>query len=269
MKCPNCHADIPNDARFCTECGANLQHVNEERLQAASTAASAGLALGQAARQARLEAYVEPGAIISARAYNAVLIGVVAWGLLVNVVLCAFVGDVYRYISPGVFLVIYLVCAFGGIMLAAKSNNAALSFLGYNLVVVPFGLVISTLVHEYGGMDSIVVRDAFVYTLVITLGMLGLEMMFPSFFEKLGGALLGCLIALLVCEVVLLLLRFPQSVTDWIAAGLFSLYIGYDIHRSQQFPKTLDNAVDCALDIYLDIANLFIRLLQIFGKKKR
>ena len=268
MKCPKCHAVIPDNARFCTECGANLQRVREERIQAASSAAGAGLALGQAARQARLEAHVEPGSIISARAYNAVLIGVVVWGLLVNVLLCAYVGDVYRYINPVAFLVIYVVCAFGGIMLAAKSDSAVVSFLGYNLVVVPFGLVVSTLVQEYGGLDSMVVIDAFVYTLVITLGMLGLEMMFPTFFEKLGKALLGCLIALVVCEVVLLLLRVRQNVTDWIAAGMFSLYIGYDIHRSQQFPKTLNNAVDCALDIYLDIANLFIRLLQIFGKKK-
>ena len=56
--------------------------------------------------------------------------------------------------------------------------------------------------------------------------------------------------------------------SDWIAAGLFSLYIGYDVYRSQQFAKTVDNAVDCALDIYLDIANLFIRLLSIMGKKR-
>ena len=57
-------------------------------------------------------------------------------------------------------------------------------------------------------------------------------------------------------------------VTDWIAAGLFSLYIGFDLYRSQQFPKTLDNAVDCALDIYLDIANLFIRLLRVMSRRR-
>ena len=55
--------------------------------------------------------------------------------------------------------------------------------------------------------------------------------------------------------------------TDWIAAGIFSLYISYDIHRSQQFAKAVDNAVDSALDIYLDLANLFIRLLSILARK--
>ena len=50
-------------------------------------------------------------------------------------------------------------------------------------------------------------------------------------------------------------------------AALFSLYIGYDFYRSQQFAKTVDNAVDCALDIYLDIVNLFLALLRIFGNR--
>ena len=55
---------------------------------------------------------------------------------------------------------------------------------------------------------------------------------------------------------------------SWIGAVVFSLYIAYDVWRSQKFPPTLDNAVDSALDIYLDIANLFLELLEIFGKYK-
>ena len=255
MKCPNCNTENPRDARFCAECGAPLQQA-QTHMAETQKAAGAALALGHAARQARLEAAVEPGAIISTRAYNAVMIGVVVWGLLVNVLLCTYVGDVYRYINPVAFLILYFVLAFGGIFIASKSDNAGISFLGYNMVVVPLGLAIAAMVAEY-----------FLYTLVVTLAMLGIEMMFPAFFEKLGMALLGCLIALLLCEVVLLLFRVRQNVTDWIASGLFSVYIAYDIHRSQQFPKTLDNAVDCALDIYLDMANLFLRLLRILGSK--
>ncbi len=267
MICPNCHAQIPDSCRFCTECGANVQGARTAPSQAKAVT-NTGLVLGQAARQARMEADVDPGAVISVRAYNAVMIGVLVWGFLVNVLLCAYVGDVYRYINPIAFLIGYFVCAFAGIMIAGKSSDPFISFLGYNLVVVPFGLAISTVVWEYGGIGAQVVENAFLYTLVVTLSMMGLEMMFPDFFAKLGNALLGVLIGLVVCEAVLLLLRVPQSVTDWVGAGLFSLYIAYDIHRSQQFPKTLDNAVDSALDIYLDIANLFLRLLRIMGRKK-
>ena len=98
-------------------------------------------------------------------------------------------------------------------------------------------------------------------------GMGAVVLIAPGLFEKLGGALLGCLGGLVLCEIVLLLCGVRQTVIDWVASGLFALYIGYDIHRSQKFVKTVDNAVDSALDIYMDIANLFLRLLSLMSKK--
>ena len=41
--------------------------------------------------------------------------------LLVNVILCYAVGDVYRYIPPIPFAILYAVLAFAGIFIAAKS----------------------------------------------------------------------------------------------------------------------------------------------------
>ena len=159
--------------------------------------------------------------------------------------------------------------AFAGVIIAAKSQKPWVSFLGYNMVVVPFGLVISSLVAAYaevpGGTE--IVRDAFLYTMIIAVGMTGAALAFPNFFSKIGGALLGCLFGVLLLEIVLLIFGKDQAAVDWVVAGLFSLYIGYDVWRSQQFPKTVDNAVDCALDIYLDLANLFIRLLSILAKR--
>ncbi len=32
--------------------------------------------------------------------------------------------------------------------------------------------------------------------------------------------------------------------------------------------RTHDNAIDCAVAVYLDFANLFIRLLSLFGARK-
>ena len=268
MNCPYCHSPVKAGSKYCTECGAPLESRSPQPERNAQLAADTGLLLGQAARQARLEASYDREEIIGERAYNGIILAVLLWGLLVNVLLCWYVGDVTRYLNPLVFLIGYLVCAFVGTMIAAKSRKPALSFLGYNLVVVPFGLMISTLVEAYGGVGSRLVYYAFLYTLLISLGMGAAAVSFPKLFEKLGGALLGCLAGLLLCELVLLLFGVRQYVSDWIAAGMFSLYIGFDIHRSQQFTRTVDNAVDCALDIYLDIANLFIRLLRIMGRRK-
>ena len=276
MNCPYCGALIGEHSKYCIQCGAELSGAGRGGEstrsvgggQVAKAAGSTGILLGKAARQARLEAVYEPDQLIGERAYNGILLGVLVWGLLVNVLLCLFIDDVTYYIPPVPFLIGYAVCAIAGIMIACKSNKPLVSFLGYNLVVIPFGLALTTVVAEYGGIRSSLVGYAFLYTLLITVGMTGAALAFPQLFQKLGGALLGVLIGLIVCEVVLLLLGVDQQVSDWLAAGLFSLYIGYDVYRSQQFAKTVDNAVDCALDIYLDIANLFIRLLQIMGKRK-
>ena len=269
--CPYCNAKIKGSPKFCTECGARLPEDSGSSLnhESALLATDAVFASGAQLRQARLAAAVSPDEIISSRAYNGVIAGILLWGLLINVLLCTYAYRFVMQISPVLFMLLYLVCCFAGIRIAARSNNPGISFLGYNMVVVPFGLMIAVFVQDYGGIGAAVVRDAFVYTMLITLGMTAVVIIAPSLFEKLGGALFGCLLGLFLCEIVLLIFRVDQYVTDWLLAGLFSMYIGYDIHRAQQFPKTVDNAVDSALDIYLDIANLFIRLLSILGRRDK
>ena len=270
MKCPSCGAENEAGRNTCSRCGQALGNGMSKGTQMAVQNGSAAVfAFGRKARAARMTEVVDPDAILETRTYNAVIAGTLLWGLLVNVLLCQYAGDLVMNMNPVVFVVLYLGLAIGGVIIAARSHKPAISFLGYNMVVIPFGLVISMLVRAYAEIDPVIVRDAFLYTLLISLGMMSLVMIRPQFFEKIGGVLIGGLIGLVLCEIILLIFRVDQAVTCWIAAALFSLYIGYDIYRSQNYPKTLDNAVDSALDIYMDMANLFIRLLQILGNSRR
>lgn len=266
MKCPNCGAENDAGAGRCVSCGSSFNR-NSGVPEAAKAVTTTGLMIGKKARLARINEIVDPKAIISDRAYNATIVTVLLWGLLINYLLCRFVGTAIFTVNPIVLLVGYLVLAFAGIIISAKSHNPWISFLGYNLVVIPFGLIITLMVETYGGLDSEVVTQAFLYTLLISVAMMACVMIAPNFFSKLGGALSMVLIGMIVCEIVLLIFGVKQIWTDWLVAALFTLYIGYDIYRSQQYPKTLDNAVDSALDIYMDIANLFIRILSIMGKR--
>jgi hypothetical protein len=210
---------------------------------------------------------VDPNLILSDTMYNGAIAAVLLWGLLVNYLLCKYAYDFAANMNPAVLIIGYLVLAIGGTVIAGRSRKPAVSFLGYNMVVIPFGLVISLLVGTYTKVDPDIVTYAFLYTMLISVAMMALVMIRPQFFAKLGGVLTAVLMGVILCEVVLLIFHVRQSWTDWLVAGLFSLYIGYDVYRSQQFPKTLDNAVDSALDIYMDIANLFIRLLSILGRR--
>ena len=269
MICPNCQAENDSFASTCHACGAPLEQAGRAASpEAVKAVTTTGLVLGKKARELRLHAPVDPDALISIRAYNGTIAFVLLWGLLVNYLLCEFVGVSIFTVNPIVLLVGYLVLALCGVVIAARSHNPLISFLGYNLVVIPFGLVITLMVETYGGIGSKVVSDAFLYTLLISIGMMACVMIAPEFFSKLGGALAGVLIGMIVCELLLLVFGVKQQVTDLLVAGLFCLYIGYDIYRAQQFANTLDNAVDSALDIYMDIANLFIRILSILGKRR-
>lgn len=216
-------------------------------------------------REKRLTADYDLSKVLSARTYNLVLGGVVLYGIIMNVILCATCKDAVMAMNPLAFLVGYFVSCIAGVLISTFSKNPIVSFIGYNLVVIPIGLALSITVEDYGGVDSAVVIQAFLYTAIITGCMIALSIVMPEFFSKLGGILLGSLIGLIIAEIVALFLGLDQIVISWVGAIIFSLYIGYDVYRSQQFVKTLDNAVDCALDIYLDIANLFLYVLEILG----
>ena len=105
------------------------------------------------------------------------------------------------------------------------------------------------------------------YTLGITLVIIGASCLVPKLFLRMGGFLFAGLLGMIIVEIVGHLFFGATNWTSYAIAALFSLYIGYDVQRAQLFPKTLDNAIDSAIDIYLDIANLFIRILSIIGNK--
>jgi FtsH-binding integral membrane protein len=101
----------------------------------------------------------------------------------------------------------------------------------------------------------------------VTLVMMLLAMIFPDFFAKLGGVLFAALLGLVAVRLLQLFIPGLQSLVliDWISAAIFSLYIGYDWNRATEIPKTLDNAVDVAVSIYLDVVNLFLSLFKTQG----
>jgi FtsH-binding integral membrane protein len=169
-------------------------------------------------------------------------------------------------VSSWVLLLGYLVPTLIGVLMAAKSTNPMVSFIGYNLVVLPIGVLLSLLLLNFP--VGIVVK-AMALTGMVTATMMLLAIIRPQFFLGLGRTLFLTLIIGIVAEVVATwLLGYRGEIFDWVFVILFSGYIGYDVAKSQAYPKTLDNAVDSALDIYLDIINLFIRLLSILGRRE-
>lgn len=208
------------------------------------------------------------GELITAGFYNLTIGVVLCWGFLVNWLMVRWIPmDSILSIHPLVFLLAYFACAMAGVWIFSRSEKPLVSFLGFNLVVVPFGFVINVVVAQY---DSSVVIEAVGITGLVTFLMMVAGSLLPAFFERIGRALGVVLLIVIVVEFsAIFVFGLDRNVIDWIIAIVFCGYIGYDWVRANRIPKTLDNAVDSAAALYIDIVNLFLRILRILGRRRR
>lgn len=203
---------------------------------------------------------------ISPAVYNLVIGLTLLWGFAVNWwMVDAISVEWVRSINIWVFFGGYFASCMLGVYLFSSSSNPLVSFVGYNLVVVPFGLIINLVVSRY---DANLVQQAIRLTALVTVGMMALGTLFPAFFQRIASALTIALLLVIVVELVeVLVFGIRHGILDWIVVLIFCGYIGYDWGRANQIPKTLDNAIDSAAALYMDIINLFLRILRILGRK--
>ena len=207
------------------------------------------------------------GAILSEAMYNLAIGLTLGWGFLVNGWMVRSIPtESLLQIHPLLFVLGYIACCFAGVALFTKSDSPLISFAGYNLVVIPFGLVINVVVSRY---DSSLVLDAIRITGITTLIMMMLGTIFPAFFQRIVGTLTIALICVIIVELIeVFIFKMHHGILDWVVAAIFCGYIGYDWGRANRIPKTLDNAIDSAASLYMDIIILFLRILSIMGRRR-
>jgi len=205
------------------------------------------------------------GELLGDAAYNLVIGLVLIWGFAVNWWMIQNIPTA-TVMSLGIFLLVgYIVSCLIGILIYSKSDNPFISFIGYNFIVAPLGLVLNLIVSQY---DSNIVYEAVKMTGGTTIIMLCLGTMYPKFFFSISKALFLALIAMFIFSLGQYFITGKVSEwVDWVLAAIFCGYIGYDWARANSIPKTLDNAVDSAAALYIDIINLFIKILQILGRR--
>jgi FtsH-binding integral membrane protein len=207
------------------------------------------------------------GALVSDATYNMVLGLVLCWGFLVNWLIVRYVSTQSIMAVPyWVFLIGYFASCFAGVYLFNSSDEPAISFLGYNLVVVPFGLIVNMVVSRY---NPSLVLDAIRVTALVTIAMMTAGALFPAFFVQIQYTLFLALLGTILIELVqLLVFHVARTWTDWVVTIIFCGYVGLDWGRANRIPKTIDNAIDSAAAIYMDIINLFLRILSIMGRRR-
>ena len=214
--------------------------------------------------------YLRPGEHeIDPTTYNLIIGGTLAYGFIVNCLMVATCADfAFRLFSNSiVFYILYFAMVIVGSIMVNNSTNPVVSFIGYNLIVVPIGLVLTVVLNLFSlaGYDKII-ATAFGITTIVTVGMMMLSSAFPRFFLSLGKTLFVTLILTIVVEFVMFLLGANLGIIDYIVVLIFCGYIGYDWARANACAKTVDNAVDSAAELYVDIINLFLRILSILAR---
>lgn len=197
---------------------------------------------------------------IGTAAYNGVIGLTILYGFVVNALMVMFARPFFEGLPIIGVSIGYIVSCILGTIIAVKSSNPVFSFLGYNLIVLPIGMLLSLVLPDYSTENIFL---AALLTGVVTVIMMILAVIFPRFFARLGPSLLCSLAIGVAVELIASLFGYGGNIFNWLFVVIFSLYIGYDWHVAQSYSKTVDNAIDSAIDLYLDLINLFIRILDL------
>lgn len=128
-------------------------------------------------------------------------------------------------------------------------------------------------------LSSIFIRfriDSIIFVFAITALMFGIMAIFGATTKidltKIGTILFVGLIGIVITSIVniFILSETINLITCIIGVVIFTIYIAYDVNKIKYIAETLEEdkaAIICAFELYLDFINLFIRLIQLFGKR--
>lgn len=213
----------------------------------------------------------KPGGL-SRRIYNLLIGGIVTASLVI-------IGLMYAYFDtvPGAmnFMLDPAVCIgciilpFVGILvmfIGKGRDSIPMMIVGYGIMTLTLGLPVAWASAEYTALS---VLNAVVATAVITATFATLGFIRPDIFRQLYVVCFWGLTAMIIIELVMLLFGVHHTWQDWVVIAIFCGFIGYDFYNAANDEPTVDNAIIYACDIFLDIVNVFLRILNIAGERKR
>ncbi len=191
-------------------------------------------------------------------------------GLVALTVLCATLGVyVARDWGGATWFIAWLISL--GALIGLQVANARGNFgLAFGLLLV-FGFLmgasVATTVNYYAQTDPEAVRQAFGAT-ALFVGVLGAGgYMTRKDLSFLYRFAFFALLALLLAGIVLIFVRIPAAYTIYSFFGLavFGLYVVIDFNRLRRAGS--EQAIPLAAGIFLDVLNIFLFFLRIFGRR--
>lgn len=204
---------------------------------------------------------------ISARLY-VLIIGALTWLGLIACIACSWQVATWE-VNLWFLIIVGFLSALVGIFITFKSERPGISLLGYVITILGFALILGAVIGRY---KVNVVWSALSLTTIIAFVMSLAGIIYPKSLAHWGSILASVLLALIVVrfgQIILAALGLHSfgfnRIIDYIAVVLFSVYIVYDWNKAMRREYTLDNAVDGAAEIFIDVINIFIHILSLLG----
>ena len=199
-------------------------------------------------------------------AYNAAIGLTVVAGCAINYLMSRYLAAPLANMGIAITLILYFAGSIGGILIVNKTQSPVIGFLGFSLLAFSMGIALTGIMSQY---DLPSIKNAFLITGAICIVIAVASAAFPQLFLSMGKALGITLLIVFVAEILCaVFFRSALSIFDYAIVLIFSGYIGYDWALAQQRPATVMNALRSSSAIYVDVVNIFIRILSIIGKHK-
>jgi FtsH-binding integral membrane protein len=165
-----------------------------------------------------------------------------------------------------------LACMIGGAAIVLHTGwlPSTLAYLG--LIAAPFGVLMGMFVEEVG-TETLFAAVGIVVAMTVILGVIGLSIrtdLSRTGFAKVITVLLW--IFVIMSFVTLKLQVHSDGFSIALASVgilLFACLVVLDFNRAKHLPKTLDNAVDSSMLIFLSTLNMLLRVWTILSKLRK
>jgi modulator of FtsH protease len=206
------------------------------------------------------------GPAVSSPALLGQVLGITGVGALIT----SLAAYLFRGVSPLVGTIAFFVGFAMLFIMSAARRNPQVALLWFYAFTFVEGVGLAPTIMRYvnlSGPDVVVEAAATTGFGMLVLG--GVAYTFSIDWRRFQGLAFGALILLMLVGLASVFFHFLQpGVYAWATLGIFTLITLIDFSRIRAGGDGL-TAVDMAVSIYLDMINIFIALLQLFGMRSR
>lgn len=207
------------------------------------------------------------------KVYGILIYQVVLTSIVVYFALVSSSFQEYLLSSPSMYYLctlISLICLFLPLCSPNIYRSVPSNYIVLTIFTLSYSWIVATMTCLYT-FRSVMVALFLTFVTVVTLTIYAWKT--KEDYTIVGGTLLVTLVLLIFSSLIFLIIPIPffNLITLYISLVLFSVYLIYDtqlICGKGRIKFSEDDYILAAINIYLDIVILFVKILSIFGEKK-